>query len=110
MFLDFNNNDISEISFVAMIHLSIVINQKRYVNFQEPIRSAIIDSCVRVNDNGRESMNKKVRNLGLFLRDNIACFLFFTYLTELHCFQEHLIIVVFTNCLHCSGVLHVHCL
>ncbi|XP_027935619.1 protein ENHANCED DISEASE RESISTANCE 2-like [Vigna unguiculata] len=27
---------------------------------EEPIRSAIIDSCVRVNDNGRESMNKKV--------------------------------------------------
>ncbi|CAJ1976752.1 unnamed protein product [Sphenostylis stenocarpa] len=27
---------------------------------EEPIRSAIIDSCIRVNDNGRESLNKKV--------------------------------------------------
>ncbi|TKY51590.1 ENHANCED DISEASE RESISTANCE 2 [Spatholobus suberectus] len=27
---------------------------------EEPIRSAMIDSCIRVNDNGRESINKKV--------------------------------------------------
>ncbi|KAJ1403096.1 START-like domain superfamily [Sesbania bispinosa] len=27
---------------------------------EEPIRSAIIDSCVRVTDNGRESINRKV--------------------------------------------------
>ncbi|RDY00520.1 Protein ENHANCED DISEASE RESISTANCE 2-like protein, partial [Mucuna pruriens] len=27
---------------------------------EEPIRSAIIDSCIRANDDGRESMNKKV--------------------------------------------------
>ncbi|KAH1139327.1 Protein ENHANCED DISEASE RESISTANCE 2-like [Glycine soja] len=27
---------------------------------EEPIRSAIIDSCIRVNDNGRETMNKNV--------------------------------------------------
>lgn len=38
-------------------------------------------------------MNKKVSNLRLFLWDNTGGFLFFTYLTELHCFLEHLIIV-----------------
>lgn len=27
---------------------------------QEPVRSAVIDSCIRVIDNGRESINKKV--------------------------------------------------
>lgn len=28
------------------------------------MRSAMIDSTIRVTDNGRESINKKVRNLG----------------------------------------------
>ncbi|KAK2981112.1 hypothetical protein RJ640_021166 [Escallonia rubra] len=27
---------------------------------QEPVRSAIIDSCIRVTDNGRESYHRKV--------------------------------------------------
>jgi len=28
---------------------------------QDPIRSALIDSCIRVTDNGRESINRSVR-------------------------------------------------
>lgn len=27
---------------------------------QDPVRSAIVDSCIRVMDNGRESVNRKV--------------------------------------------------
>lgn len=27
---------------------------------QDPVRSAIVDSCIRVMDNGRESINRKV--------------------------------------------------
>lgn len=29
-------------------------------NNQDPVRSAIVDSCIRVTDNGRESINRKV--------------------------------------------------
>lgn len=28
--------------------------------FQEPVKSAIVDSCIRVMDNGRESIHRKV--------------------------------------------------
>jgi hypothetical protein len=30
---------------------------------QEPVRSAIVDSCIRVTDNGRESVHRSVRSL-----------------------------------------------
>lgn len=29
-------------------------------SLQDPVRSAIVDSCIRVMDNGRESVNRKV--------------------------------------------------
>ena len=34
---------------------------------QEPVRSAIIDSSIRVTDNGRESINRKVRSMGILV-------------------------------------------
>lgn len=34
-----------------------------YFIFQDPVRSAVIDSCIRVTDNGRESIQRKVRKL-----------------------------------------------
>lgn len=36
---------------------------------QDPVRSAIIDSCIRVTDNGRESIQRKVCNTL-----NVFCF------------------------------------
>lgn len=32
-----------------------------YLFSQDPMRSALIDSCLRVTDNGRESMHRSVR-------------------------------------------------
>jgi hypothetical protein len=34
---------------------------------QDPVRSAIIDSCIRVTDNGRESVHRSVRPILLVL-------------------------------------------
>jgi len=41
---------------------------------QDPVRSAIVDSCIRVMDNGRESVNRKVSTLFFcFLMSLIFC-------------------------------------
>lgn len=39
------------------------ITQWKLFFCQEPVRSAIIDSCIRVTDNGRASVHRKVRTL-----------------------------------------------
>lgn len=38
---------------------------------QDPARSAIIDSCIRVTDNGRENINRKVQIYSVFLLKGI---------------------------------------
>ena len=42
---------------------NLMINLFVLNEIQEAVRSAIIDSCSRVTDNGRETIDGKVRNL-----------------------------------------------
>lgn len=46
----------------CMMHVSLCcyFSCIRLIFFQEPLRSAIIDSCIRVVDDGRESLHRKV--------------------------------------------------
>ncbi|KAG5557496.1 hypothetical protein RHGRI_007659 [Rhododendron griersonianum] len=43
------------------------------LKYKEPVRSAIIDSCIRVTDNGRESFHRKVSSLiALYNHDSVC--------------------------------------
>lgn len=44
-----------------MVHnLSDFSHDEALYSCQEPLRSAVIDPCIRVADNGRESIHRKV--------------------------------------------------
>ena len=72
------------------------------LRFQEPVKSAVIDSCIRVTDNGRESIHRKVWTL--LKRIYLAVIQLFVYAS---CFCIH---SVCNNQLliHFSGLILIH--
>lgn len=76
---------------LMIVHKSVRYAQWKLFLCQEPVRSAVIDSCIRVTDNGKASIHRKVwtlenpmffRNFGAIL---LACeryiFLVCTFVT-----------------------------
>lgn len=48
---------------LMIVHKSVRNAQWKLLPCQEPVRSAVIDSCIRVTDNGKASIHRKVWTL-----------------------------------------------
>lgn len=99
----------SVLAFFGIIHLPYYQDSMQYVMLiflQDPVRSAVINSCIRVTDNGRESIQRKVRSLSQS-----------RYMAEIVCSDQAFLIncidffiKTFWFCYFCilPGRLHIH--